>query len=254
MKRLAAVAIVALISLSLASCDFLDQLLSVNLFDAPLKLSAADIADKSLDELSQLSESPDFYDAVWGDAALTTAVEAQVAAGLASGDPATVQQAAILGADLYIYGSGADVLINSVIAQYEDLSSSPPSDGAEIEAFIDTLVPASLLADEAAFVAMINALVDADAYFQDLGVSVGTDPYDYGGANAGEIAQNALVAAFVAEITPPAIWAGANPGGTLGEYIFDLLAGSAAPPDAYTPPDTSAGYLFNILSAANLGF
>ncbi len=254
MKRLAVAAIVALLTLSLASCDFLDQLLSVNLFDAPLKLSAADMADKSLDELSQLSESPDFYDAVWGDAALMAAVTDQADAGVLSGDPATVQQAAILGADLYIYGSGADALINNVIAQYESFSGDPPDDPTEIEAFLTTLVPASLLADEAAFVAMINALVDADDYFQDLGASVGTDPYDYGRANAGEIAQNALVAAFVAEVAPPVGWVPAVPPGTIGAYLFDLLAGSAAIPDAYAPPDTSAGYLFNILSAANLDF
>ena len=259
MKRLAVAAIVALLTLSLASCDFLDQLLSVNLFDAPLKLSAADMADKSLDELSQLSESPDFYDAVWGDAALMAAVTDQADAGVLSGDPATVQQAAILGADLYIYGSGADALINNVIAQYESFSGDPPDDPTEIEAFLTTLVPASLLADEAAFVAMINALVDADDYFQDLGASVGTDPYDYGGANAGEIAQNALVAAFVAAFDPavdlPGSWTGANPGGTLGEYLFDLLTVPATDaPASYTPPDTSAGYLFNILSAAGIDF
>jgi hypothetical protein len=252
MKRLAAVAIVALLILSLASCDFLDQLLSVNLFDAPLKLSAADIADKSLDELSQLSGSPDFYDAVWGDAALTAAVLDQADAGVLSGDPATVQQAAILGADLYIYGSGADALINNVIAQYESFSGDPPDDPAEIEAFLNTLVPASLLADEAAFVAMINALVEADAYYQNLSDPVGVDPEL---VNAGEIAQNALVAAFVAEIVPHGNWVIANPSGTLGEYLFDLLTIPATDaPTTYAPPNTSTGYLGNILSAAGIVF
>jgi hypothetical protein len=247
MKRLAAVAIVALLTLSLASCDFLDQLLSVNLFDAPLKLSASDIAAKSLDELSQLSESPDFYDAVWGDTALMTAVRDQADAGVLSGDPATVQQAAILGADLYIYGSGADALINNVIAQYESFSSNPPSTTGEIEAFINTIVPASLLADEAAFVAMINALVEADTYFQALGGSIGTDPYDYGGANAGEIAQNALVAAFVAGVTPPS--------GDLGNYLYDLLTDPLTPSPTFTEPVTTSGsYLGNILSAAGIVF
>ncbi|HAE20846.1 MAG TPA: hypothetical protein DCG47_00770 [Spirochaetaceae bacterium] len=247
--------IVALITLSLASCDFLDQLLSANLFDAPLKLSASDISAKSLDDLSRLSQSPDFYEAVWGDSALMAAVEAKVTTGLGSGDPATAQQAAILGADLYIYGSGADGLINNVLAQYESLSSNPPDDSSEIEAFLNDLVPASLLANEAAFVAMINALVIADGYFQDLGASIGTDPYDYGGANAGEIAQNALVAAFITVIAPPASWTGVNPGGTLGEYLFDLLTIPAtAAPTTYTPPDTSGGYLGNILSAAGIVF
>jgi hypothetical protein len=100
-------------------------------------------------------------------------------------------------------------------------------------------------------VAMINALVEADAYYRNLSDPVGVDPEL---VNAGEIAQNALVAAFVTAIEPPASWWG-DPL-DIGAYVFDLLTDplNTDPPDSFTTPNTSAGYLGNILSAAGIVF
>jgi hypothetical protein len=245
MKRYLQLAAAAALALSLASCDALDKLLSVNLFYTPLEVSASDIQGMSLSELERLSKSPEFYPAVFSDPAAKSAFKDKVATGLASGNPATVQQSAILGADMLIYGSGADQVINNVINSMTDILDNPPLDDDDFQALIEAIVPTSLLGDEAAFKSMINAMVDAADYYDKLGESIGTGDYAYGGANAGEIAMNALLATMVYSVTVPGIYTDA------GDYFYYLLTDLA--PDTPTVSfSTEGNHLANLLAAAGL--
>ncbi|TFG79264.1 MAG: hypothetical protein E4H20_12160, partial [Spirochaetales bacterium] len=109
MKRLFGIILITALALSVASCDFLDTLLSVNIFDSPLKLTASDASDMSVSELSDLADSPDFFDAVAGDQALEDAVFDQVDDVLndAGATVAEKQQAAILWTEVLIYTTPA---------------------------------------------------------------------------------------------------------------------------------------------------
>lgn len=244
MKRHLQLAAVAALALSLASCDALDKLLAVNLFYTPLEVSASDIQGMSLDELARQAESPEFYTLVYGDPDAKAAFEAKITAGLGSSDPATKQQSAILGADMLIYGSGADQVINNVVNSMTDILDNPPLDDDDFQALIEAIVPASVLGDEAAFKSMINALADAAGYYDQLGASIGAGNYVYDGANAGEIAMNALVATMVASVDTTGYT-------DAGAYFYYLLTdpAPATPTVAFT---TESGSLANLLLAAGL--
>lgn len=244
MKRRLQLAAVAALALSLASCDALDKLLSVNLFYTPLKVSASDIQGMSLAELERLSTSPEFYPAVFNDPAAKSAFEDKVTTGLASGNPATVQQSAILGADMLIYGSGADLIINNVINSMAAILESPPTTAGGFQSLIEAIVPSAVLADPDAFKLMINAMVDAADYYNDLGASIGTGDYAYGGVNAGEIAMNALLATMVVSVDTTGYT-------DAGDYFYYLLTdpAPATPTVSFT---TESNNLANLLAAAGL--
>ena len=199
----------------------------------------------SLDELTRQAESPEFYSEVYGDPAAKAAFEAKITAGLGSSDPATRQQSAILGADMLIYGSGADQVINNVVNSMTDILDNPPLDDDDFQALIEAIVPASLLGDEAAFKSMINALADAASYYDQLGASIGAGDYVYDGANAGEIAMNALLATMVDSVTVPGGYTDA------GDYFYYLLT-DPAPATPTVSFSTEGNNLTNLLAAAGL--
>lgn len=245
MKRYLQLAAVAALALSLASCDALDKLLAVNLFYTPLEVSASDIQGMSLDELARRAESPEFYTLVYGDPDAKAAFEAKITAGLGSSDPATKQQSAILGADMLIYGSGADIIINNVINSMASILESPPTTAGGFQSLIEAIVPPAVLADPDAFKMTINAMVEAAGYYDQLGASIGTGDYAYGGVNAGEIAMNALVAAIVNSVDSSEF---PSP----GDCFYYLVTDSNPDLPEVESLSISAPNLVNILAVVNL--
>ncbi len=233
MKKSMHLLLVVALALPLAGCDFLDRLLSVNLFDSELTLSVAEVSEMTVEELQEEARSPDFYDLLESDPAIEDEVLDEADDTIA--DPASttteVQDAAILGAHVEIYTSPAGDLIDNLVDNL-DVLSDPPLDGfgdPDIAAILELLVPPSVMVggviQEAAFLDMIDSLLDAADYFEVLGMELAGGGYDTDYANPGQIAQNALVAALVAAIDVPADYLLVNPGATTGDYLFDLLSG-----------------------------
>jgi len=248
MKKSMHLLLVVALALPLAGCDFLDRLLSVNLFDSELTLSVAEVSEMTVEELQEEARSPDFYDLLESDPAIEDEVLDEADDTIA--DPASttteVQDAAILGAHVEIYTSPAGDLIDNLVDNLVVLSD-PPVDGfgdPDIAAILELLVPPSVMVggviQEAAFLDMIDSLLDAADYFEVLGMELAGGGYDTDYANPGQIAQNALVAALVAAIDMPLTYDDdgdplTNPP-SMSNYLFDLLTGE--------PVDAPVDYSF----------
>lgn len=247
MKRSISILLALILALNLASCTFLDELLTINLFPEAVELSASDVQSSSIDELLKLSGSPSFYDAVSEHKAnLLTRIEAILAD---STDPVEIQEAAILAADVILYTSPAGALL---------ANAAKLADGVDAEATMDEVLalvlPASIFSggvvvDEAAFLAMITAFEDANKFFIDIGESLEpSGEYATSAANAGDIAMGAFICAVLDSVEPPI-------GEELGPYLLDALNGTLGAPPEFTIPDTTTleySYLDAILASANL--
>ena len=254
MKRSLQLAAVAALALSLASCDALDKLLSVNLFYTPLKVSASDIQGMSLAELERMTGSPSFMEALAKDPALVAAVTAKMDAIISDSgsSPAQVQGAAAVAASVLIETTAAPKIINGIVSEFASGGSNLPSNETELVDFIEGLLPPELytngVLDETAFVRMIDNLIFANDFYKSMGDSIGADGVQ--GVNVGEAAQNAVIAAFVAGVQPVI----GSPALSPGEVLYKKLNGDAitvvfAPPDL---SDSAFDYLENILDAAGL--
>ncbi len=262
MKRFAILLLVIAFVLPFTACSMLDDLMSKNALAGISKpnLTSDKVAEMSSTELYQDSQSPSFYTALAEDPALAAATLANVDAVLASGTAtdAQIQEAALVGASVMLETTQAAPLIDNIVALLPSLAggdstTTNPMDSATalIEAIMPTNPDGTELS-EAEFTDMINALVTANDYFVQLGDSLDpaagyTDPT----MNAGEIAQNALVAAIVSSIEPPA-------GTDLGTYLYDLMnpvAGAPAPvaPEVVIPDAAAGSALGNLLAAAGMG-
>lgn len=252
MKKSLRLIVVFLIGIGMAGCDFLDTLLTTNIFDTDLKLTASEVSGMSVAELAELAQSPDFFDLIESDPAVGQAVIDQVMDVLA--DPASpqgeYQDAAILGAAVVINTSAAGDLINNITNNI-DIISDPPMNGSDpdIAAIIEQLVPPSVYANgviqEAAFIEMIDALYAADFFYDALGLSLGSGVYDASYSNPGEIAQNAFVASLVGAIVMPEPYA-SDPQETMGSYLYDLLVVGGTP--------EPAGFAFPVLDPSDPGY
>jgi hypothetical protein len=127
----------------------------------------------------------------------------------------------------------------------------------DIRALIDSIAPDSLYADDgnvdqAAFIEMIDALLAADAYYQELGTAIGAGGYAADAdVSAGDVAQSALIGAVIYAVSQ------SLPGPYIdtGTYLYDLLTDpDTAEPSGFTMPDMESGYLGNLLAAAGLTF
>jgi len=251
MKRSMSILIALALMVSLASCTFLDELLSVNIFEETFELSAADAASASVGDLLAQSESEAFYKTVGSDPAVKTAVlgkTADIINPVNSGDFTTfeIQEAGILGASVIIYTSPAgDLLANAA-----GLADSPTEGISTIDELLDLVLPASVYSgdvlDETAFREMIDAFVDANAYYEAIGSNLDGD-YLTTSASAGDIAVGAFIAAAIGGLTIPVEYTDA------GEYLYAVLTDDAITPPDFVSPNTDTGYLANILDAANLG-
>jgi hypothetical protein len=130
----------------------------------------------------------------------------------------------------------------------------------DIRALIDSIAPDSLYADDgsvdqAAFSEMIDALLAADAYYQALGTAIGTEGYaDDADVSAGDVAQSALIAAVIKEVSLSLPFGYSD----TGTYLYDLLTVPMTPEPtaAFEMPlmTPGSGYLSNLLAAAGLTF
>jgi hypothetical protein len=248
MKRSLVVLIAFAMALSLASCTFLDQLLSVNLFEETMELSAADVNSSSVGELLVLSESESFFEALEADPAAEAAVLAMTLDVVTtSSDPLEIQEAGILGANVLIYTSPAgDLLANAT-----GLADADPAGITDMEELLDLIMPDSVYTgsgeiSEGPFVEMVNAFVEAYDYYFAIGTSLATTELVPEGS-AGDLAVGAFIAAAINEITNP------GPYPTMGDYLYAALTNPLVAPPLFEDPETDTGYLANILNAANLG-
>lgn len=249
MKRHLQIAAVAALALSLASCDALDKLLSVNLFYTPLKISASDIQGMSLAELERMTGSPSFMEALAKDPTLVAAVTAKMKAITDNGDssPAQVQRAAAVAASVLIETTAAPHIINGLVAKFAGGEATLPSVPSEVVDFIESLLPAELYSNgelnKSAFEGMIDSLIRANSYYVSMGDSIGDDGVQ--GINIGETAQNAVVVAFIAGVKPDDPYSPA-------EVLYRALTGAPVTVD-FDPPDTGVDApLKHILDAAGL--
>lgn len=254
MKRYVRIASLFMLATSLVACDFMDQLLTVNVFDSELKLTASDVSNMSTSELTEEARSPDFYDALEADPAVLDAVLDNVNSVLGTDEdldpPPTVsgvegQEAAILGAHVWIYTSPAGDLINNVVSNLDMLKAQSPD--PDIAYIIETLVPPSVYAGgeivRSGFITMIDALESAAVYYNALGASLAGAEYSTDTANPGQIAQNAVVAALVSALDVPVGYIGDGTP-SKAEYLYDLImdsTGTIPEPLSYEMPGTDDG-------------
>jgi len=255
MKRTTMIVLATIAALSMTACDGLDKILQTNVFESFAAVSAKEIENATPDELIVLSGSDSFYEELAGteNEAAKEAVLVKIEAALVDPKtpPETKQELAVLAANVELQTTPAGELITNLAKSLEELSTGGEPEMGEL---IGSILPAELLgsddkldpAKEDDFIAMINALDAADAYYQTLGAQIGTDGYAAGAdISAGDVAQSALVAAMVGAIAPP-------PSVSTGDYLYTLLTDPNATPTEYTMPATDSGYLFNILAAANM--
>ncbi len=246
MKRLLSGLIVAALVLQLSSCSLLDDLLTKNFLSdiAKTKFTPDKIAGMSTADLFLESQSPSFFETLAEDPALAAAALDNVEAVLASGaPPEEKQEAAIIAASIVLETTAAATLIDNIVDLLPTLGD--PTVLADPMALLDRILPTpnGVPLTEAAFKAMIDAFVAADAYYDALGATLLTTPYTDPAMNPGEIAQNALIAALVTSIVPPS--------GTLADYLWAARTGAPIAEPFIMPP-TIGTPLGAILDAAGI--
>lgn len=138
--------------------------------------------------------------------------------------------------------SGATDLVNGVVNAIADGIDFSMSTTAAITDFIESIVPAHILADESSFAAAINALLDADAARLAIDTTLVSDGL-VGDLNAGDFAQNLIIAAALAGVVPTG-------GATTSEALWAAMSGDDSLIGSYAAPDLTSGSL-NVLLAAS---
>jgi hypothetical protein len=260
-------AVFAMVALLLSSCD---AFFTTNLFKAAGlgQVSAADLAGKTSAELTAAAysggdpsnPSAAFFDALAGNASAKADVLATLAATYGgSGPAADVQEAAALAAQIELITTGADGIVNNVVALLASGTSfSAMSSSADIVDAAKALIPADLAADKASFTAAITALLDSGTAYTALGTSIGADGVA-GNVDLGTAAQSAVMAAFLGGIDPAtALDPGGSPYTNSADLLWDLVQGTPGVNTAglgggFTAPVFTAGTpLGDLVGAAGL--
>ena len=252
MKRSMLIILSLILALSLASCTFLDDLLSINLFAESMELGSSDVQSLSISELLVKSDSNAFYTNVKNDPAVKTALLDKTQAVIDDGDatPLQIQEAGILGANVLIYTSPAGDLLANAAKLADGVDEDAGMD--EVLALIlpKSIYSGGVVVDEIAFKTMITAFEDANKYYVALGDSMEDGEYATSGANAGDLAMGAFISAVIDSVT-------LDEGYTeRGEYLLAALNGTLTAPPVFDAPDLTMpeySYLDAILAAANLG-
>jgi hypothetical protein len=252
--------------LSLSSCD---AFFSTNLFKAAGlgQISAADLAGKSSAELTAAAYSADgqpstaFFDALAGDAGAKADVLATLTATYTtSSDPAALQEAAALAAQIELITTGANDLVNNVVGLLSSGTSlSSMSSSADIVDAAKALIPADLASNKADFAAAITALLDSSTAYTALGASITADGVS-GDVDLGTAAQSAVMAAFLGGIDPASVDDPATglPYTNSADLLWDLVQGTPGVDTTglgggFTPPDFSSGTpLGDLVGAAGI--
>lgn len=238
--------------LVLASCD---AFFSTNLFKeaglGQVKLpSASELASMSTDELLSEADSPEFYVQLEADSDKLAAVLANLNNQVvSSSDPATVQEAAFLSAQIQLKTTDAFEAVNGIFDAFATVDLAAV-DETNIDDLLRAALPAGVLEDRSRFDAAIAALLAADAAYTALGTSIGPDGVYEGDIPVGDLgtaAQGALVAAALAGVT-------ANP--DLATALWAAIdAGDSSGLSGFASPSTSLGTsLGNLLGAAGITF
>jgi hypothetical protein len=242
--------------LSLAGCSALFDFNAFKTFDTPPAPKASDYQGSSgLDKLSADLSSAAVVDKLKADPATTLQIETDLDTTyhVTTATPTSVeeQQAAALYADLNLKTTSGEELVNNVVAALV----SPPS-GSDLKAMIAAIVPADVQGNQTAFVAMVNALLQANAAYENLGNSLtvlGVPP----GMNMGDVAQKAAVAFEMQGVVDSVV---SQSGGSLTQaqaidQIFYLLNDQPNSISAYPPPNplgSPSTALQNIFNAAGM--
>ena len=255
MKRTTTIVLAAAIALSMTACTALDSILGFNLFAGLAAVNEAAIKEANATELLDLSGSDSFYDTMTEDTTGTLKVEVLVTindqrAVLAT-ETADYQELTLLAAQVELQTTSAGELIDNIGGIFDDVAAGTL--GTDIGSIMEQILPDSVfsagtITDEAAFVAMIDALVAADLYYESLGVALVDGAYaDNSDIVPGDVAQSAIVAAMVGNLVPPL-------GYTTGEYLIDLINGVPGTPEITFDMDAVLGdtALSNILTAAGM--
>ncbi|HPG85750.1 MAG TPA: hypothetical protein PLQ29_03535 [Spirochaetales bacterium] len=247
MKRTIMIVLAIAVALSMTACSALDALLSVNVFAPFAGVSSGAIEKATPDELITMSGSESFYETLAAKPELKETILKTIDKAMAEApaSSATYQELAVLGANIELQTSPAGDLINNIGGLFGSLASGDGGEGEDVDFgdMIAGLIPPEVKnadgsLDKEAFVAMIDALVAADAYYERLGAAI----------SAGDVAQAALVSAIIAAIPTPV-------GYTTGQYLYDLQNDVPGTPEMaeFSMPDMTTGSLYNILAAAGLG-
>lgn len=252
MKRSMSIILALILILSVASCTFLDELLSVNLFAESMELNASDVQTLSIRELLDKSDSNAFYKIVEDDPDIKPALLGRTAAIIDPESPteysaSEIQEAGVLGATVIINTSPAGDLLANTTALANGLPDNPT-----MEDLLDLLLPSTVYSNdelvEDSFVAMINAFVEADTYYQAIGTSLETTTL-VAGASAGDLAVGAYLAAVITTVDKLSY-------DTIGDYLYAVLTVEGEDAPDFTAPDTDLAeysYLAAILDAAKIG-
>lgn len=254
MKRTTTIVLAAAIALSMTACEALDKILGFNFFDGVAAVNESDIKDADATTLKDLSSSPSFYETIAEDDTLKVAVLLTINEKRATlvTDTASYQELTLLAAQVELQTTPAGELVNNIGGIFDDVAAGTL--GTDIGSIMEQILPVSVfslgtITDEVAFIAMIDALVAADLYYQDLGGNMVGGAYAADSAIVpGDVAQSAIVAAMVSNLVPPA-------GYTTGEYLIDLINGVPTTPEISFDMDAVLNdpALLNILTAAGMG-
>ncbi len=257
---MARIKVAALLVITLLACAACSAFFDFNAFaslDTPKKPVLADFQGVGgLANLSADLGSPAVVAQLAADTTLVGQIKSYLETTYLSGPLTTPDQqtAAALYSDLSLATTSGDVLVNNVVTTI--MSSAPTGDIASI---IDSIIPASVLADATgtAFTNMVQGLLDANDAYTLLGDSLPT----YGpppGMNLGDVAQKAAVACLMRVIVNAVIPA-ASPSTQAGAIadMFMLVTKDPATPlsvSAVTlstdPLNPMPTFLLNIFNAA----
>lgn len=143
-------------------------------------LEAAAESERFLTELSQSDRN-----------ALNSALR-QVYSG--SSDPAIVQRAAILAADVSMVGTAAETTVNNLVGAFTSGGDAFGSSESSAGALISSVIPADVLNNDAALTQMLDSMFAAAEAYNALGNSLADSQHV---AVSGATAQNAAVSILI---------------------------------------------------------
>ena len=160
--------------------------------------------------------------------------------------------AAALYADLYLETTSGNELVNNIVVAL----ASPPA-SSDLKTMVAGIVPADVQGNQTAFVAMVNALLQANLAYTNLGNSLLTRADVPPGMNMGDVAQKAAVAFEMQGVVDDVV---SQSGGSLTQsqaidQIFYLLNDQPNSISGYPPPDplgSPSAALQNIFNAAGI--
>jgi hypothetical protein len=256
MARLKIAALLALAGLLCASCSEFFLFNAFAALDTPPAPALADYKGAGgLDKLAADLSSPAVVALLTADPTLVQEVKDYLETIFLSGtmDTADEQAAAVLYSDLSLMTTSGDTLVNNVVTA---IMTTPPT--GNLKDIISSIIPAPVLADAtgAAFTAMVEGLLDANAAYVALGNSIPALGVP-AGVNIGDVAQKAAVAYLMFVVVSAAINESGSAPNTTAEAeaeMFKLVTDDptctitgVAVTDPFNP---LPGFLKNIFDAA----